>query len=118
MKTISSIVLLFACAFSLNAQITSTLNHLAGGLDEVWIQNDSAIDLVAFVVTVMQEPRSAASSSSPFVVYSDPLVDPPAKPLVPGEKAQGDVDGRGSGYRSPRQTSFERAHSDRWNFLR
>ena len=86
MKTVSSIVSLVACAFSLNAQIASTLNHLAGGLDEVWIQNDSAVDLVTFVVTVGQEPRSSTSSRAPFVVYSDPLVEPSAKPLLPGEK--------------------------------
>jgi hypothetical protein len=86
MKTVFSILSLLACTFSLNAQITSTLNHLAGGLDEVWIQNDSAVDLVTFVVTVKQEPRSASSNSSPYAVYSDPLVDPAAQPLLPGEK--------------------------------
>jgi hypothetical protein len=86
MKTVFLILSLVACTLSLSAQIASTLNHSAGGLDEVWIQNDSAAELVTFVATVRQEPRSAASSNAPFVVYSDPLVDPAARPLLPGEK--------------------------------
>src|SRR5205085_6198792 len=47
---------------------------------------NSATSLVAFAVTVKKEPLSAASSNSPLVVYSDPLIDPANKPLLASEE--------------------------------
>jgi hypothetical protein len=85
MKTAVSVASLLICALSLDAQIIATLNRLPAGLDEVRIRNNSAIALVAFVVTVQQVPLSANASSAPLVVYSDPLIEPAAKPLLPGE---------------------------------
>ena len=50
MKTVISVATAFACAFSLHAQITTRLNHLPDGSDEVRIRNNSATSLVASVV--------------------------------------------------------------------
>ena len=57
MKTVISVASVLACAFSLDAQINTRLNHLPDGLDEVRIRNNSASSLVAFVVAAKQEPR-------------------------------------------------------------
>jgi hypothetical protein len=72
------IIVLLACGFSLDAQISATLNHLPDGTDEVRIRNNSSIGLVAFVVS--------AKSTGPIVVYSDPLVELTARPLAAGEE--------------------------------
>ena len=86
MKAVICVACALGCACSLNAQIAATLNHLPDGMDEVRIRNNSASSLVAFVVTVKQVPKSVYSSNAPFVVYSDPLIEPAAKPLPPGEE--------------------------------
>jgi hypothetical protein len=72
--------------FSLEAQIVAKLNRLPDGVDEVRIRNSSATSLVAFVVTVKQVPLSAFSSNAPFVVYSDPLIESAARPLLASEE--------------------------------
>ena len=86
MKATILMTCIFGGAISSPAQITTTLNHLPNGTDEVKIRNDFATSVVAFVVTVRQVPRSGASGRAPFVVYSDPLIEPAATPLVPGEE--------------------------------
>src|SRR6266700_2475232 len=86
MKSVISVASVLACAFSLDAQITTTLNRLPDGLDEVRIRNNSAASLVAFVVTVKQAPLSANASNAPFVVYSDPLIEPATRPLLASEE--------------------------------
>ena len=87
MKTAAvSFVFVLACAFSSEAQITATLNRLENGADEVKLRNNSTISLVAFVVTVKQRPISPATSTAPLVVFSDPLAEPAAKPLLPNEE--------------------------------
>jgi hypothetical protein len=86
MKTVISVVSVIACAFSLDAQITATFNRLPNGSTAVRIRNNSATGLVAFVVTVKQAPLSAFSSYAPFVVYSDPLLEPAARPLPASEE--------------------------------
>jgi len=102
MKTVISVATALACAFSLDAQIATTLNHLPDGSDEVRIRNNSATSLVASVVAgkrVIPGPTSpgdllrgvdraadAAANSAPFVVYSDPLIEPTKKPLPAGEE--------------------------------
>jgi hypothetical protein len=85
MRTVISLAFVLACAFTLDAQITTTLKHLPDGLDEVRIRNNSATSLVAFVVTVKQVPRENFSSHAPFVVYSDPLIDAAARSLPAGD---------------------------------
>ena len=86
MKIVISLLSLLASAFPLDGQITATLNHLPDGSDEVRIRNNSALSLVAFAVTVNQAPRDADGGKGPFVRYSDPLIDPAAKPLPVGEE--------------------------------
>ena len=101
MRTVVSVASVLACAFSLAAQITTTFNRLPVGLDEVRIRNDSATSLVAFVVSVKPVPRSAGSpqardlgaSNAPLVVYSDPLIEPGAKPLPASEERVATVSG-------------------------
>jgi len=85
MKAVFSVASVLACAFSLGAQITSTLKHLPEGWAEVWIRNNSATSLEAYVVTVKQVPAEYYSSNAPFVVYSDPLTEPTTRPLPPGD---------------------------------
>lgn len=75
-----------ACVFSLDAQITATLNRLPNGLDEVNIRNNSAISLVTFAVAVKQATRSPTAGNPPIVVYSDPLIEPASKPLLANEE--------------------------------
>ncbi len=122
MRTVVSVSSVLACAFSLDAQITTTFNRLPNGLDEVRIRNDSATSLVAFVVSVKQTPRSSDSppaldlgaGNAPFVVYSGPLIEPGARPLQASEERVATV----SGAVSFRQTSFRRLSSRCRNFRR
>jgi hypothetical protein len=86
MRTAGSVLCVFALTFPLDAQITTTLKHLPDGLDEVRIRNNSANRLVAFVVAVKQVPLSVFSSNAPFAVYSDPLIEPAARPLMASEE--------------------------------
>jgi hypothetical protein len=114
MRTVISVVSVLACALSSDAQITTTLNRLPNGMDEVRIRNNSTISLVAFVVTVNQAPRSAAASNAPFVVYSDPLIEPATKPLLASEEREAMVRGFGPGgplSRVLRRESVDRAHT-------
>jgi len=86
MKTVLSVASLLACAFSLNAQISGTLNHRPDGLDEVSIRNTSTATVVAYVTSVKRVPQGPNSGNAPWVMYSDPLIDPAAKPLLAGEE--------------------------------
>ena len=61
MKTVISVASLLACVFSLDAQITYTLNHLPDGSDEVSIRNNSATSLVAWVIAGKRVTQSPAS---------------------------------------------------------
>ena len=97
MRTVILVASILACVISLDAQITTTLKHLPDGMDEVRIRNNSAISLVASVVAGKRVTRSPASprqllrnatratddapSYAPFVVYSDPLIEPATRPL-------------------------------------
>lgn len=84
MKIFLSVAPLFACAFPLYPQITVKLNRLPDSVDEVRIRNSSTLSLVAFVVTTQQVRLTPYASSAPFVVYSDPLIDPAKTPLAAG----------------------------------
>jgi hypothetical protein len=86
MNTVISVVSALACVFSLDAQITATLNRLPDGQDEVRIRNNSATDLVAFAVTANRVPQRTNPINGPFVVYSDPLVDQAVTPLPGSEE--------------------------------
>src|SRR5438552_2436585 len=102
MKLVISVVLVLACAPSLDAQITARLNRLPDGMDELRIRNNSATSLVVFAITAKRARPSPASIGEilqksaraeeaavrnvPFVVYSDPLIEPAAKPLLASEE--------------------------------
>ena len=86
MKTVILMASLVACAFSLDAQITTTLN---GG--QVRIRNNSSKDLVAFVVAMKRVERSPQNigplaANRPNIVYSDPLIETTEKPLLPNQE--------------------------------
>lgn len=81
-----SVASILLCALTLQGQITTTLNRLPNGMDEVKIRNNSANGLVAFVVTAKQVPMSPANSTAPLVTYSDTLIDPEMKPLAATEE--------------------------------
>ncbi len=61
------------------------LNRLPGGWDEVRVRNNSAVALAAFVISVPRVPGSSADDA-PLVLFSDPLIEPGAKPLAAGEE--------------------------------
>jgi hypothetical protein len=98
MKIVTSVASLLACAFSLDAQITTTVNRLPDGL-EVTIRNNSAVSLAAFAISVNHvalghvplaaalrgEAGSAAGNSAPYGLYFDPAIEP-AMPLPAGQE--------------------------------
>lgn len=86
MKIGIAVASLLACGFSLDGQISATLQHLPDGSDEVRIRNNSAISLVAFVVTAKQALQSGAEGDAPIVLYSDPLIEPTSLPLPASEE--------------------------------
>jgi|SRR5579872_3233883 len=86
MKTVISIASILAFAFSLDAQITATLS---GG--QIRIKNNSSTDLVAFVVAIKRVERipgniGPIAANRPNIVYSDPVVETTAKPLLPNQE--------------------------------
>jgi hypothetical protein len=82
MKTVISVASVLACAFSLDAQITTTLSRNLDGFEEIRIRNNSATSLVAFVV---QAARSATASNATDVVFSD-AIEPETSPLLASEE--------------------------------
>jgi hypothetical protein len=74
----------------LDAQITARINRLPGGTEEIRIRNNSAISLVAFVVTVKQVSVSHAAGAEHGVAYFDAIepdaIGPPTGPLLPSEE--------------------------------
>lgn len=86
MKNMFSVVFVLTYTVVLSGQITSTLNRLSDGTDEVWIRNNSPKTLVSFVVTVNQVPVNSTDSHAPFVMYFDPLIESSSKALQAGEE--------------------------------
>jgi hypothetical protein len=87
MKTVISMASMLACAFSLDAQITTTLN---GG--QVRIQNNSSTGLVAFVVALKRVARNPtgnigpSAAKRPNIVYFDHLIETTETPLLPNQE--------------------------------
>src|SRR3981189_2236528 len=86
MKTFISMAHVLACAVSLDAQITTTLN---GG--QVRIKNNSSTNLVAFVVAMKSVERSPnnigpIAANRPNIVYSDPLIETTQTPLLTNQE--------------------------------
>jgi hypothetical protein len=55
--------------FSLNAQVTAVLNRFPARSPEIEIQNNSAVNLTAFAVSMA--PRPEVANTSPFIVVVD-----------------------------------------------
>jgi hypothetical protein len=63
--------------------------------------------LLAYVVFVKRVPQGPNSGSAPWVVYSDPLIEPVAKPLLPGEERAVITMGMRPGLSAPGTRFFE-----------
>ncbi len=85
MKTVISLASVLAFAFSLDAQITATLNRLPNRMPEIRIRNNSAIGLTAFAIRMNPVVRSAENNVA-FVDFFDTAIDTRATPLLPKEE--------------------------------
>jgi hypothetical protein len=74
MNAAISLASVLACAFSLDAQITATLNRLPDGSTQVNVRNDAAVSLSAFALSV-NYVSERPTSDAPIVVYVDPVID-------------------------------------------
>jgi hypothetical protein len=86
MKSFISAASLFAFTFCLDAQISTTLN---GG--QVWVKNNSSMDVAAFVVAMKRVERSPQNigplaANRPNIIYSDPLIEMTEGPLLPNQE--------------------------------
>src|SRR5258706_12259488 len=77
MKVVALVASVFVCAFSLDAQITATLNQLPDGSSEIRIWNNSAVNVDAFATSVncVLHSSSGPDSPNPVIVYVDPIID-------------------------------------------
>src|SRR5438552_1525705 len=89
MKTVAFVLV---CAFSLDAQMTTTLNRLPDGVAigrswEVRIRNSSQSSLVAYAVSA-KVVRGGEGHGPHFFdpVYVDTAIDSTATPLLPNEE--------------------------------
>jgi len=85
MKTVMPVASVLACAVSLNAQITATLNRLPGDATEIRIRNNSTVSLAAFVLG-LRHVHGCAQNNAPLMVYVDPAIDTAARPLPPSQE--------------------------------
>jgi hypothetical protein len=85
MKTIISMASVLACAVSLDAQITTSLN---GG--QVRIKNNSSTDLIAFAVAMKRVARTTdigpTTANRPNIAYSDSVIETTETPLLPNQE--------------------------------
>jgi len=90
MKAAISLASLFACAFSLHAQIKTTLNSVPDGPTEIRIRNDAAIPLVAFALRVNLANGAAGGpltgNGAPLTTFVDSAIDPAEPPLLPNHE--------------------------------
>ena len=79
---------LLACASSLTAQITATLNRLADSSIEITVRNHSAVAATAFAIRVNHSAKDDAQLIvylDPETVYVDSAIDPAKQPLPPDQ---------------------------------
>jgi hypothetical protein len=93
MKTIVFVAYVLVCALSLDAQLTPSLSRNPDGFEEMRVRNNSAVSLVAFVVSAKHLARNAADSDEPIVMFFD-AIEPETGPLLPGEERVIAVRGR------------------------
>ncbi len=84
-KTTFAIASFLALAGSLSAQISTRVERLREGAQEILVRNDSKVDLVAFVVRAKQLPWSPAEPSGPSLTFCDAL-EGNWDALAPGEE--------------------------------
>jgi len=85
MKNIISLASVLACAFSLAAQITATLNKSPARLPEVVIRNSSTMSVAAFAIS-MAPVAQDTTNGTPLVAFVDTSVDMTATPLLPNQE--------------------------------
>jgi len=85
MKTILSIAWMLAWAGALPAQISTRVERLPRGLEQIQVRNDSKADLVALVERAKQLPRSPQEPSGPSLIFFDAL-EGDWDALAPGEE--------------------------------
>jgi hypothetical protein len=83
MKTVISVAAIIVQAFSLDAQITATLNRLPDDSPEIRIRNNSAVSLAAFAISIK---LANGASAAPLMVYVDPAIDMETKLLPPNQE--------------------------------
>jgi hypothetical protein len=85
MKTAISVASVLACAFSLDAQITATLNRSPDRLPEIRIRNNSDVSLAAFAIRMNPVVRSGANHA-PLIVFVDSAFDTTATAVPPNQE--------------------------------
>jgi len=80
LKTVVTVAAVLACACSLDAQITATLDPLPDGSTAIRIRNDAAVSLTAYVI------RTSRSGHAPVVVSVDSAIDTTVRPLLPNQE--------------------------------
>ncbi len=68
------LAVLVASLFSLNAQVSTVLRHPSDRSPEIEVQNNSAVNLTAFAVSMAAAPENNANTD-PLVVFVDSAVD-------------------------------------------
>jgi len=87
MKMALLAALAFVGASSLLAQVTAELKRFPDGSLEVYVRNDSKIDLAAYVVR-LDYASDGSLSIPPLLVYSDEEVEMGSAPLPPGRQVK------------------------------
>ena len=75
MEIVIAAACVLACAFSLDAQITTTLNHLPDGSEEVKIRNNSATSLVASVALQTKSIAAEARAYDDRIALNAPCTE-------------------------------------------
>ena len=84
MKAAITVASVFACAISLEAQITATLARLPdGSRPEIRIKNNAAVTLAAFATSM--NPVARGADNAPLTFYFDTLIDTKT-PLLPNQE--------------------------------
>jgi hypothetical protein len=86
MKIAVSVLLVVGSAFTVNAQITATLNRSTGGVPEIRIRNKSAMSLEAFSIYLNNPMARTDENNDPYIVFVDTAVDTGTRPLLPNEE--------------------------------
>lgn len=82
MKTVILFASVVACALSLKAQITATLDDSFPGRPEIQVRSHSTLSLAAIAISMASADQTDLERA-PFLVFKDTAVDPDAKPLLP-----------------------------------